>query len=66
MKQKYQIQMGIGQFENAARHLGLKAIMPTPALSEEVYNFILTVRVRSYQPSMFGFHVKRTLHFYFS
>ena len=43
MKQKCQIQMGVGQYENAATPLRTRMnSYQTPALSNEVYNFDLS------------------------
>ena len=41
MKQKYQLQMGLAQYKNAITLLVLEALIPLPALSNEVYNSIL-------------------------
>ena len=42
MKQKCQIQIGVGQSKNAATPLRTRGINTTLALSNEVYNFDLS------------------------
>ena len=70
IKQKCQIQMGVGQYKNAATPLITKGIRATHQHFQMRYITLIYLKgLKSYQPSNFKCVVsvvKQTLHFYFN
>ena len=70
MKQKCQIQMGVGQYKNAGTPLRTRGINTTHQHFQMSYiNLIYLKGIKSYQPPNFECVVsvvKQTLHFYFN
>ena len=70
MKQKFQLQIGIAQYENAATPLATKGIDTTHQHFQMRYITLIYLKgLKSYKPPNFKcvvFVVKQTLHFYFN
>ena len=70
MKQKHQIQMGLGQYKDTAKPLKTRGIITTHQHFQMRYITLIYLKgLKSYQPSNFKCVVsvlKQTLHFYFN